>query len=61
MPLVRFEFAIVPLSSIHLLFVKDSGLKMTPVTLEPVIDDSKVECKDRRDMENDKPCVPVAA
>jgi len=38
-----------------LLFVKVAGLKMTPVTLEVVIDASKLECKLSRDMENNTP------
>ena len=47
MPLVRFEFAICPPSRRcrYLLFVRSTGLKMTPVTLERVIDDSKRERK----------------
>jgi hypothetical protein len=44
-----------------LLFVQDTGLKMTPVTLELVIDDSKRERKRESDMENDSTCIRVAA
>jgi hypothetical protein len=43
-----------------LLFVQDTGLKMTPVTLAFVIDDSKRERKQGRHMENDEACVRSA-
>jgi hypothetical protein len=43
--------------------MQDTGLKMTPVTLEVVIDDSKRERKRERHMENEQtlyPCCRLA-